>query len=122
MTGSSQGASRADVHSTSSDLFFQLSDLIGELRGIWSDDSFDYTATLDVICRYALRMLAADGACAMLLKSSALEPAAAHGIDGDPANLRIPLDSPDHPVVRAFRTGETQVVTGPCVAPFGCSS
>ena len=106
-----------------SERFFQLAELVEELRSIWSSDSFDFNSTLEVICCRAPLMVGADAAFAMLQAERELRPVASHGVSADEAKrLSISLGDVDHPVVRAFQTGQTQTVNGDSVAPFGCAS
>lgn len=120
MGDSPQDALGAAVHSTaaSSPLFFQLSEMVADLRSIWSADGFEFPATLDVICRYAPDMVGADAVFALLQEENQLRTVAAHGVPAAAGGPGISLDDADHAVVRAFRTRETQIVTGAAVVPF----
>jgi signal transduction histidine kinase/CheY-like chemotaxis protein len=106
-----------------SELFFQLAEMVEELRSIWADGSSDYNATLEVVCSRGAAMVGADAAFAFLQKSNDLQPVAFTGIPAPEAQrLRIALDDSQHPMIRAFRSRETQIATGDAAAPFGCAS
>ena len=119
MGTSPQDAARADANPAkdAAPRFFQLAEMVADLRAVWAMDGSQYLDTLAIVCRYAPAMMGAEAAYAMLQAEGQLRVVASH-VDGSTGGLALDLSDADHPAVLALRTGQAQVATGPAAQAF----